>query len=125
MSIPISSTKIRVLRGGNPSAVDPWEPVDPADPGLELVAEDVRAVISVGAGGLAGQTVGPGDSEAIRFTLLCDPVDIRYLDVVEDQVTGQRYRVEWTMASPGIGMMLASTRAGLSTYQGFGQPEEA
>jgi hypothetical protein len=114
--IPVSTHLITVERGADPSTVDPWEAAPPGQP--DLVAEHVRAVIAVGAGRGAG--VETGTSEAVEFALLCDPVDLSHLDTVIDEATGDRYAVEWVVASPGLAG-LASVRAGLSTYNGFGQ----
>lgn len=121
MAIPISNTLITVERPADLSNVEPWG--GDAIPDPTVAAEDVRAVINVSVSLVAGAT-GPGDSESVRFTLLCDPVDLNYQDVVLDQVTGTRYAVTWAVQSPGIGGQLASTKAGLTTYQGFGQESE-
>lgn len=114
--IPVATHRIDVERPTDPSTVDPWDKPTATEP--TVIATDVRAVIAVGAGRGAG--VETSTSERVEFSLLCDPVDLNYLDVVIDHASGQRYAVQWVVQSPGLAG-LASTRAGLSTYQGFGQ----
>lgn len=126
--IPVASTTVRIERRSQPVAgqpveadQDPWDTGYPDEPGETVYTphvSGVRAVISVGGGNYAGRTVGPGDSEVVNYTLLADPVDLGYLDQVVDEVTGDRYSVEWSITSPGIAGMLGSTRAGLSTRKG-------
>lgn len=126
--IPVSTTTITVerreqLEAGQPEEVDqdPWDEgySDAPHPAyFETVAEGVRAVIAVGGGQLAGREVGPGVSEVVNYSLLCDPTDLDYLDEVVDEVTGQRYSVEWSVTSPGVAGQLSSTKAGLSTRKG-------
>lgn len=124
MAVPIATTTIRVWRKDSEveSTRDPWEDGYADDPALDnafaVLDEGIRAVIAVGGGALAGRTVGPGDSEEVRFSLVADPCDLQYLDEVEDEYTGDRYQVEWVVSSPGIDGQLASTRAGLSTRKG-------
>jgi hypothetical protein len=114
--IPLHTHRIRVERGADPSTVDPWDAGTAAEP--VTVAEHVRAVIAVGAGRGAG--VETGTSETVEFSLLCDPCDLDHLDVV----AGERYAVVYAVHSPGVAG-LASVRAGLSTYRGFGQESES
>lgn len=119
MAIPVATTRIRVRRAPDDGTADtdPWEsPASPAP--WPTVAEGVRAVISVGGGTYAGRTVGPGDAESVTFTLACDPCGLTYLDVVEDEVSGATYQVEWAIFSPGLSGALASDTAGLSTRKG-------
>lgn len=126
--IPVSTTTITVERreqaiSGQPEEADqdPWDTGyfdAPAPTSFETVAEGVRAVIAVGGGQYAGREVGPGTSEAVNFTLSCDPTDLSYLDEVIDETTGQRYSVEWSITNPGIAGKLSSTKAGLSTRKG-------
>lgn len=117
--IPISTTTVRTWRKSPTTEEDPWGSGYDAPAGaFAILEEGVRAVIAVGGGSQAGQTVGPGDSESVRFNLLADPCDLQYLDEVEDEITGQRYQVEWAISSPGIDGMLSSVRAGLTTRKG-------
>ena len=122
--IPVATTTVRIWRKDAEieQTRDPWEDGYSDDPVLEnafgILDEGIRAVISVGGGTYAGRTVGPGDSETVVFSMLADPCDLQYLDEVEDEITGQRYAVEWSVSSPGVGGQLASVRAGLSTRKG-------
>lgn len=122
--IPVSTTRIKTWRKNVvvEQTRDPWEDGYPDDPFTEndfaILDEQIRAVISVGGGTYAGRSVGPGDSEVVVFSLLADPCDLQYLDEVEDEQTGRRYAVEWVVHNPGVGGILASTRAGLSTRKG-------
>ena len=124
MSIPVATTTVRIWRkdGEVEQTRDPWEDGYSDDPVLDndfgILDEGIRAVVSVGGGNYAGRTVGPGDSEFVNYTLLADPCDLQYLDEVEDEITGQRFAVEWAIASPGVAGQLASVRAGLSTRKG-------
>jgi hypothetical protein len=117
--IPVATTRVRTWRKDTElgETEDPWED-NTATNAFAVLDEGIRAVISVAGGTLAGRTVGPGDAEVVRFTLLADPCDLQYLDEVEDQITGQRYQVEWVVAGPGVNGQLASVRAGLSTRKG-------
>jgi hypothetical protein len=124
MSLPVATTTIRTWRKDSEvtSNDDPWEDGYPDDPlsanDFAILDEKIRAVVSVGGGTYAGRSVGPGDSEQVNFSLLADPCDLQYLDEVEDELTGQRYAVEWVVHNPGVAGILASTRAGLSTRKG-------
>ena len=122
MAIPVATTAIDVMRRDTElgAGEDPWEDT-PAEElnAFAVLEEDVRATIEAAGGALAGRSVGPGDSEEVRYTLLCDPCDLQYLDEVKDRSTGQVYRVEWAISSPGVAGMLASVRAGLSTRKGI------
>jgi hypothetical protein len=114
--IPVATHRIRVERPADASNVDPWESGAAGQP--DIIAEHVRAVITVGAGRGAG--VETGTSETVVFSVLADPCDLTHLDVVTDEATGERYSVVWAVHSPGLAG-LASVRAGLSTYAGFGE----
>ena len=122
MAIPVATTTVRTWRKDSEIVAndDPWDDgyPDEVTTDFAVLDEGIRAVISVGGGTYAGRTVGPGDSETVNFNLLADPLDLQYLDEVEDEVTGQRYAVEWVVHNPGVGGILASTRAGLSTRKG-------
>lgn len=116
--IPVSTTYVRTWRKDSEvaSTEDPWDNGYPDDvtAAFAVLDEGIRAVVALGN----GRTDGPGDSEAVTFNLLADPCDLQYLDEVEDEITGQRYAVEWVVHNPGVGGILASTRAGLSTRKG-------
>ena len=124
MSLPLATTKITIWRKDAEveQGRDPWEDGysddPPASNDFAVLSTGIPAVISVGGGALAGRSVGPGDSEEVRFSLIADPCDLQYLDEVEDEYTGDRYQVEWAISNPGIGGQLASTRAGLTTRKG-------
>ena len=113
----MSTTTIRVWRDPNAAAgtQDPWESTGGY---TQLVADGVRATIAAGNGVGAGRTVGPGDSEAVVFTLSADPCDLQYLDEVEDIPSGQRFGVSFAVSSPGLFGALASVTAGLTTRKG-------
>src|SRR4249919_1863371 len=107
--IPLATTTIKTWRKDTElgETQDPWEDNTTTN-AFAILDEGIRAVISVWGGAYAGRTVGPGDSETVTYSLLSDPCDLQYLDEVEDEYTGERYRVEWVVSSPGIEGQLAS-----------------
>lgn len=116
MTIPIATTTISVKRPDSASdgSTDPWAyPDDPAPAEASVVHTGVRAVISAGG----GRSIGPGDNEAIEFSLVCDPVAITHRDVVIDEVTGQEFEVTWALTTNGVAG-LGNTRAGMKTIKG-------
>lgn len=123
MSIPVATTTITVRRPAEKAQeADPWgEGYDspPLGPSPEerqgdVVAEGVRATISTGS---ARGTSNGGESESTEFRLVCDPVDLSYLDTVEDESTGIIYSVTWANTSPGVAG-LGHTAAGITTEKG-------
>jgi len=70
-----------------------------------------------------GRTGGPGDTEFTQYQLACDPIDLRHTDLVDDETTGDTFRVEWAHTTPGVAG-LGHTTAGLSTIDPeLGAPE--
>jgi hypothetical protein len=110
VTIPVATTRISVLRSPDRSGVDP-DDYTPED--FTVLSSGIRAVISV-SGAYSGSGPGTGDHESVQATLICDPTDLQYLDQVVDDVTGDRYTVDWCFNSPGIAGYLALTKAGLN-----------
>lgn len=95
MSIPISTTTIRVLR---PAATDePYETPSAAT----VIASGIRAQISTSRG---TEAPSGGDQEVVHFRLSCDPTDISHGDRIEDEVTGEVYDVQWARLRIGLGL---------------------
>lgn len=116
--IPLSTTTIEVRRPDRPTTEDPYgegydAPGD-RDDDVPTVVSGVRAVISPATA--RGSDSG-GQSELVEFVLKADPCDISYLDIVEDEVTGDVYDVEWAHSQPGVAG-LAHVTAGLRTTKG-------
>lgn len=121
MTLPIATTTISVIEPTTSSTEDPLgegydEEVDGnVDHHDETTkATGVRAVIS--AGGARGRNVG-GDSEEATFSLVCDPTDLTFSDIVVDEMTGQRYEVAWAVETPGVAG-LGHMQAGITTSKG-------
>lgn len=118
--IPIASTTVTIYAPGagdlDPLSDGYAEPdVGTADPVAR--ATGVRAVISVGgAGGTSSSGVG-GELAVVVHQMVCDPTTVDYRDTVLDEVTGQRFTVEWVVATPGIGN-LDHIQAGLRSAEG-------
>lgn len=122
--IPLATTTIDVYRPRAGASQDPHGEGydDDFDTVEQRKARAVRAVIRVSSS-LADQSqpVQGGDSETIRYTLVCDPCDLGYRDHVIDAYDGTRYEVLWAKADPGIAG-LAHIRAGLRTVTGMSAP---
>lgn len=115
--IPLATTTISVVRGADLSDVDPWDRTPTA--GGETIAAGVRAVID----SPSGQEGGPGDTETLQFTLMCDPTDVTFRDTIVDETTGESYQVVWTKLVPAPpGSDLDHVQAGLKQVTGFGNP---
>ncbi len=119
MTLPIATTTIKILR---PPASDAG--VDPYDPGkgaLGTIASGVRAVFSKPSGGttVGGGEHGPtGSQEAVGWTLLADPCDLRHIDTVVDETTTQEYAVAWAKARQDPDGNLDHVVAGVDEVRG-------
>jgi hypothetical protein len=114
VTTPVATTTITIKRAPDRSNIDP-EDYDPSD--FAEVAVGIRAIIDASRA-YSGTAPGPGDREQVTFSLLCDPTDLRYLDVVIDERTSQEYAVSWAVHTPGVAGYLASVLAGLTTTKG-------
>lgn len=123
MTIAIATTTITVRRPtATAQSADPWgdgygTPPQPdgGDSGQPtVVSAGVRATIAPGS---ARGTEGGGQSESADFRLMCDPIDLSYLDEITDETTGATYRVAWALSTPGVAG-LGNTIAGLTTTKG-------
>lgn len=119
--IPLATTTVTVRRpDASTRSGDPYGADYPQGDGTlpnrqgEIVASSVRAVIA--PGGASGTGFG-GESEAVTFTLRCDPTDLSYLDTITDESTGQVYEVVWALTTAGVAG-LGHTVAGLRTLKG-------
>lgn len=104
--IPLAVTTITVRR---PQSGDPYE--DNGEP--DLVATGVRAVIGSPTG--SERRIG-GELAIITDVLNCDVTDLAHRDLVVDEVTGERYGVEWVRKRIGFG--LDHLKAGLRQTKG-------
>lgn len=106
--IPLATTTIAVLRA--PAGDEYAEPYAGAGTATWTRATTgVRAVIGRPSG---REEVAGGEQSVWDFQLVCDPVELRRLDQVEDESTGVVYRVVWLMAYPGL------VEAGLRLVEG-------
>lgn len=95
--IPLATTTISVLRPPDADMdAEPYAGTEPAD--LITAAAGVKAVIDYPSGNtqLAG-----GEQVVWNFQLVCDPTDLRRLDMVRDETSDMRYRVVWVQIYPG------------------------
>jgi hypothetical protein len=94
--IPLSTTTIAVLRLKSGSEYD--EPYGGAEPlNRDVIATGVRAVID----NPAGRVQVEGGQQAIAtYGLKCDPTDLHYLDLIQEEPTGRLFRVDWIIAYP-------------------------
>lgn len=94
--IPLSTTTISVLRLPGVNSYD--EPyAGPVELHRTAAATGVPAVIDHPAGG----TQVAGGVQAIEdYQLVCDAVEVGYLDLIRDDTTGRIYRITWLMAYP-------------------------
>lgn len=116
MTVPLATTTIAVLRlpDGTPEEGDDWP--DPYDEQLterETIESGVRAHISAPSG---QEQVAGGEQSVVRFSLACDPIDLRHTDWVLDEGTNVVYSVVWAAARRGLG--LEHTAAGLQLVEG-------
>lgn len=91
--IPTATTTIAVLR--SPSSDQYDEPYGGGGPGdRTTVASGVRAVIDRPFG---REQVAGGEQSQVTLSLVCDPCDIGYRDMVRDERTGVVYQVQWAL----------------------------
>ncbi len=107
MSIPLSTTTINVYRPD--ASADDYE----NDSGVTLVHSEIRAQLSSPKG--RGREV-EGQIEVIDKELECDPIDLKHLDVIRDNVTGNWYSTVWVDQRVGLG--LDHTTGGLKRTTG-------
>lgn len=109
MSIPFATTEITVQR--EPANAEPF---DPETAPWEVVAQGVRAHISVSHG------LEPVSAqEVVAFRLDSDICDLDHLDRVLDERTGRVYEVAWV--APRYGLGLDHMEAGLNRVEGVGR----
>lgn len=105
MTLPLAVTTITVRR---PPAGDPYEPAT-----APVIATGVRAVIGSPSG--SERRIG-GQLSEITDVLNCDVTDLDHRDLVDDEVTGESYSVEWVRKRIGLG--LDHVKAGLRQTKG-------
>lgn len=96
MGIPLSTTKISVLR--LPASSDYEEPyAGDNDVQRTPTAQHIRAVIDrpTGTAEIAG-----GQQNVADYGLKCDYVELTYLDHIQDETTGRIFRITWFLAYP-------------------------
>jgi hypothetical protein len=123
VTIMVATTRITVRRPDDGSDRDPdgdgYDTPSDTEPVWTSAYTGVRATIIPSA----GRTGQPGDAEFVAFQLACDPIDLRHTDLVDDETTGDTYRVEWAETAAGVAG-LGHTVAGLSTVTPeLGAPE--
>ncbi len=97
--IPHATTTIRVERP-TPAIEDERDPYEPVKVPAGLpIAEGVRAVIGVPSG--RADRIG-GNRQHVEYTLTADPVELTANDIVVDESSGERYKVDWVITRPGI-----------------------
>jgi hypothetical protein len=125
VTIALATTRITVKRLDqiDVSETDPWErstEADPLDPPF-IVAAGIRAALNVAPFFRSAGSGEPGDTETVDALLMCDPVDLKYHDLVFDEKTGREWDVVWTFEQSGV----AGTdhvQAKLRAVTGFGNP---
>ena len=102
MPITIATTRISVLAPPT-GATDPWSDgyPDPDTGGSGYATKETGVRATISAGGARGSSGGQGEQQDVTFSMVCDPCDLTYLDLVADEVTGQQYLVEWVVETPG------------------------
>lgn len=109
MTIPLSTTTIKILRIAPDSDRDYWD----AEPSPTAFAEGVRAHIGSPGG---SETRRDGSQEVETHRLNCDPVALDHNDSVVDENTGEIYQVLWVDQREGFS--LDHTVAGLLRTRG-------
>jgi len=94
--IPIATTTIAVLRSDQDGTQDAIDGVT-----LSTLATGVRAVIGSDSG---TETNAGGSSEQVSARLDCDPTDLRHVDQVTDEATGETWHVTWVRRRRGMGL---------------------
>ena len=114
--ILLATTPITVTRRTATDLTDPYDAVDDSDSSEpQVIASGVRAHIGSPSG---AEIVAGGSQEITTLQLLCDPIDLRHGDTVEDEKTGERYRAEWVQGRmDGIG--LDHTKARMKRVRGI------
>lgn len=108
MTLPLTSTTITVRRVTE-AATDPTDA-----PTVATVATGVPAVISSPAG---TDLVNGGSRELVDAVLLVNPGDdLRRTDFVDDEITGDSWRIAWLRKRTGLG--LDHLRGGLQRVTG-------
>lgn len=76
---------------------DAWDELPPP----AVVASGIRAHI----GRPSGTEDRAGSAqESVTWHLDCDPVDLRHTDTIIDELTGDRYAVQWAKQRQGLGL---------------------
>jgi hypothetical protein len=66
------------------------------------VADNIRAALTAPA--MAASDGSTGQRVVTSWRLYCDPIDLRYTDVVVDRSNGQHYSVDAVLRRSGLGM---------------------
>lgn len=105
--IPLATTTVTVRR---PAGDDPYE-----TPGESpVVAAGLAAHISAPSG--SERFVG-GQAERVDAVLLIDAgADVAHTDIIDDDLTGERWDVAWVRKRTGLG--LDHLKAGLRAFKG-------
>jgi hypothetical protein len=95
--IAVATTTITISRATPADDQDPYD--TPAAPAT--TATGIRAVIGSESGRL---TFSGSAQETVTWRLTADPCDLRALDLVVDDQTGDTYQVQWSRARTGLGL---------------------
>jgi hypothetical protein len=104
--ISLPTTKITVKRSDqiDVSDTDPWERSSeetPLDPPF-ILATGVRAALNVTPFFRSARSEAPGDTETVEALLMCDPTELSFHDLVQDETTGQEWDVVWVFHQAGV-----------------------
>lgn len=101
MAIPFPTTTIALLAPASANRDEDWGTAPDPESGYSPVESGVNAHFSTtGAGASTGQATPQGNTETIRYELLCDPCGLRADMRVHDERTGLDYDVAWVMPRP-------------------------
>ncbi len=119
VSLPLSTTTVTIKRP--PTADDGKDPYDVPSAALSTVASGIRALFAAPSG---GSSVGGGEhgatssQEAVGWTLLADPCDLRHYDTVIDETTTKTYGVAWAKSRVDPDAGLNHVVAGVTEIEG-------
>lgn len=94
MTLPLSTTTVTVRRPA--SGGDPYE-----DAAMTTVVAGLPAHIGSPSG---RERIVAGSKETLDASLDTDPADIRHVDRIFDDVTGDQWEVVWAQARRGFGL---------------------
>jgi hypothetical protein len=108
MTVPLATTTITLLApikdAATPSDADDWGTGADPETGFEVTETGVRAHLSSRSSSIAptafGQFTPAGNTEQLKFRLVCDPCSLQAAMRVKDETTGLTYDVAWVTPRP-------------------------